>query len=187
MGTNGIAAIGYLSQTLGFAALALLFLAGSRDRPLAWPLGIAAAASTLAGTALWLQALGLLPAGAITVGAEWMRYGAWIGALFAVLRSLDTSQVAESQARRIGLPVLVVVLIVLVVYVQTRIDSIPESLIIAGGILSGVVIISLLEQIYRNLLEDSRSTLKYVCVAVLCSSSLHTTSCCSCAQFRTAA
>ena len=162
MGTNGIAAIGYLSQTLGFAALAVLFL---RRRQI-WPLAIASAASALAGVVFSLQALNIGVADVIIVVAEWARYGAWIIALLFVLRTLDESRIAEHYAKRFGPAVLLVAGTVLASYSYYKFGSMTDSLVMAGGILGAIFLISTLEQIYRNLMSDSRSSLEYICVAL---------------------
>lgn len=166
MGTNGIAAIGYLSQTLGFAVLSLLFLRTWRDRPLAWPLGIACVASTLSGAVLALRALGIFSTDAIIVVVEWARYVIWFVALFSILRMIDNGRIVEIYARRFGLPAAVIGLGIVVSYANMKLGSVPTSLVIGGGILASLVLVSLLEQVYRNLMPDSRTSLKYVCVAL---------------------
>ena len=166
MGTNGVAAIGYMSQTLGFAALSVLFLRAWRDRPLAMSLGFAFVASTLSGAVLALQALGVVSAGAIIVVVEWARNVVWIVALFSILRLIDSSRIVENYARRFGLPAVVIGLGIIVSYTYMKLGSLPVSLVVGGGILAALALVSLLEQVYRNLMPDSRSTLKYVCVAL---------------------
>ena len=166
METNDLAAIGYASQTLAFAVLSGLFLARRNSSPFSGYLGVASAASSLLGCILTLQALEIIRFGAIVVLAEWAGNILWIVALFMVLRALDGRRLAEVYARRYGFPVLAIALPGLVIYTGTKIDSLAVSLLVSGGVLMGVLLISLLEQIYRNLPADSTSSLKYLCVTL---------------------
>ena len=167
METNEIATIGYTAGMLGFAVLSALFLGRWKGGPYSRALSLASAASAIWGCVLTLQSLGYLPVGAFVVLAEWARSGLWIAALFMILRTLDSRRIAEKVATRFGLPVLVVSLALLVIYSNSHLDSIALSLIVSGGIVMALVLIGLLEQIYRNLPSDSTSSLKYVCVALL--------------------
>ena len=166
METNDLAAIGYASQMLAFAVLSALFLRRRTGGPFFRYLGAASAASSLAGGVLTLQALEFIKFGAVVVLTESARNILWIVALFVVLRALDSRRLAENYARRYGLPILAIALPGLVIYSSTKIDSLTVSLVVSGGVLLGVLLISLLEQTYRNLPSDSTSNLKYVCVAV---------------------
>ena len=166
METNDLAAIGYASQMLAFAVLSALFLRRRTGGPFFGYLGVASAASSLAGGVLTLQALEFIKFGAVVVLTESARNILWIVALFVVLRALDSRRLAENYARRYVLPILAIALPGLVIYSSTKIDSLTVSLVVSGGVLMGVLLISLLEQIYRNLPSDSTSNLKYVCVAV---------------------
>jgi putative PEP-CTERM system histidine kinase len=98
--------------------------------------------------------------------AEWLRGAIWIAALFMLLRTLDNERLAEEFARRYGLPIAVVSLVLLALYSNTRFESLGISLIVSGGIVIALVLISLVEQIFRNLPSDSTSRLKYVCVTL---------------------
>ncbi len=167
METSDLAAIGYASQMLAFAVLAALFLGRQRGSPFSRYLGVAAAVSSLLGGVLTLQALALISFGAVVVLAEWARNTLWLVALFMVLRILDRRRLAESYARRYVLPLLAIAFAALLIYSDTTIDSLAVSLVVSGGVLMGIMLISLIEQIYRNLPSDSTSGLKYVCVALL--------------------
>ena len=167
MEASDLAAIGYASQMLAFAVLSALFLRRRLGSPFSRYLGAASAASSLLGGVLALQAFAVIPFGIGVVLAEWARSILWIVALFMVLRALDSRRLAEIYARRYVLPGLAVVLVCLVIYSGRNIDSYAVSLVIGGGVLMSVMIISLLEQIHRNLPSDSTSNLRYVCVALL--------------------
>ena len=81
MEMNDLAAIGYASQMLAFAVLSALFLRRRTDGPFFRYLGVASAASSLAGGVLTLQALEFIRLGAIVALAEWVRAALWIVAL----------------------------------------------------------------------------------------------------------
>ena len=167
METNEIATIGYTAGMLGFAVLSALFLGRWKGGPYSRALSLASAASAIWGCVLTLQSLGYLSMGAFVVLTEWARSGLWIAALFMVLRTLDSRRTAEGIAKRFGLPAIIVALVLLVMYSSSHLGSLALSLIVSGGIVMALVLIGLLEQIYRNLPSDSTSSLKYVCVALL--------------------
>jgi putative PEP-CTERM system histidine kinase len=167
METNEIATIGYTAGMLGFAVLSALFLGRWKGGPYSWCLGLACGASAVWGCVLTLQSLGYVTMGALVVLTEWLRSVLWIVAFFMVLRKLDSRRLAEGFLRRFGLPVIAVSLLLLVIYSSSHLDSLALSLIVSGGIVMALILISLLEQIYRNLPSDSTSSLKYICVALL--------------------
>ena len=167
MEASDLAVIGYASQMFAFAVLSALFLGRRRVSPFSRYLGVAAAASSLLGGVLTLQALGFLSFGAVVVLAEWARNILWIVALFMILHTLDRRRLAELYARRYLLPLLVIALASLLIYAGVMIDSLAVSLVVSGGVLTAIMLVSLVEQIYRNLPSDSTSGLKYVCVALL--------------------
>ena len=167
METNDLAMIGYALQVLAFAVLSILFLARRKANPFSRYLGIASVATSLQGGVLTLVALEVITFGAVVVLAEWTRDVFWTLALFMILRTLDRQRLAEISARRYILPLLVVALAALVTYSSTKFESLAMSLVVGGGVLMGIMLISLLEQIYRNLPSDSTSSLRYVCVALL--------------------
>lgn len=167
MDMSDLAVIGYASQALAFAVLSIVFLVSRNASPFSVYLGVASAASSMSGGVHALQLLGIISFGSSIVVVEWARIILWITALFAILRTLDEWRLAETYARRYVVPVLAVALIGLVTYGVTKLDSLPLSLVVSGGVLFGLASISLLEQIYRNLPSDSSSSLKYLCVALL--------------------
>ena len=167
METNEIATIGYMAGMLGFAVLSALFLGRWKSGPYSRYLGLASGASAIWGCVLTLQSLGYVTMGALVVLTEWLRSILWISALFMVLRKLDSRRLAEGFLRRFGLPVIALLLLFLVIYSSSHLGSLALSLIVSGGIVMALLLISLLEQIYRNLPSDSTSSLKYVCVALL--------------------
>jgi len=170
MKTNELAALGYASQMLAFAMLSALFLARRTSNPFSRYLGVASAATALLGGVLTGYVLNYISFGTMVVLAEWVRHLLWMGALLMVLRTLDSQRLAEKVGQRYILPILLIAIASLVLYSSRKFDSLAISLVVSGGILMGVVIIGLLEQIYRNLPSDSTSSLRYVCVALFVSS-----------------
>lgn len=168
MEPNDLAVIGYVLQALGFAILSILLL--TRRSPFYKHLGAASVASSLLGVILALHFLRLVPFNVVVVLAEWAKHVLWIIALFVVLRTLDEQRLAEGYARRIGLPLLIAVLAGLLFYTDNVFRSLSFSMVVSGGILMALVLISLVEQIYRNLPSDSTSGLKYICVALFVAS-----------------
>jgi len=167
MEASDLAAIGYASQMLAFGILSALFLGRQQGSPFSRYLGVAAAASSLLGGVLILQAQEFISFGAVVILAEWARNILWIIALFMILRTLDRRRLAEIYARRYVLPLLAIALVGLFIYSGMTIDSLAVSLVVSGGVLMSSLLVSLIEQIYRNLPSDSTSGLKYVCVALL--------------------
>jgi putative PEP-CTERM system histidine kinase len=167
MDTNDLAAIGYALQMLAFAGLSILFLERRKGSPFSAYLGVASLASSLQGGVLILVALEVIAFGTVVVLAEWARGLLWILALFMILRALDTQRLAEKYTLRYFVALLIVALAVLGTYSSTKFDSLALSVVVGGSVLIGVMLISLLEQIYRNLPSDSTSSLRYICVALL--------------------
>jgi len=139
METNDLAAIGYASQMLAFAVLSTLFLRWRTAGPYSRYLGVASAASLLAGGALTLQSLEFIEFGAVVVLAEWVRAALWIVALFMILRTLDRRRLVEKYARRYVGPVLAIALAGLVIYSGRIFDSLGASLVVSGGILAALL------------------------------------------------
>ncbi|MCJ7591998.1 MAG: hypothetical protein MUO51_11670, partial [Woeseiaceae bacterium] len=167
METNDLAALSYASQLLAFAALSVLFLARRAGSPFSGYLAVAAASSSLLGGVLTLQALEFIAFSTVIVIAEWTTKLFWVVALFSVLRALDSRRLAEKYTWRYVLPLLSVALAGLAYYSDSRFDSLAVLLVACGGVVMGVALISLAEQIYRNLPSDSTSSLRYVCVALV--------------------
>ena len=166
MEASDLAATGYALQLLAFAVLSMLFLARRQGSPFSAYLGIASAASSLQGGILTLVALNVITIGAIVILTEWARGLLWILALFMILRALDKQRFVEKYARRYMMPLLIVALAALMIYSSTKFESLAIPLVVGGGILMAVMLISLLEQIYRNLPSDSTSSLRYVCIGL---------------------
>ncbi|MGH8194384.1 MAG: XrtA/PEP-CTERM system histidine kinase PrsK [Woeseiaceae bacterium] len=166
MQTNEIAAIGYAIAMTVFAALTALLLSRWKNSPKSQLLAVGSGAAVLWGAVLALQSLGYLGSALVTVLVEWLRYLAWLIALIAILREIDPSRLAERVASRYGVIVLLFAGIPFTWYVVRSPDTPALMAIVAGGFLLSTLILSAVEQIYRNAPVDSRSGLNYFCVAV---------------------
>ncbi len=166
MQTYEIAAIGYAIAMTVFAILTALLLSRWKNSPRSQLVASACGASVLWGAVLGLQSLGYLTPTSITVVIEWLRYFAWLVALMAVLRQIDPSRLAERVASRYGVLILLIAAIPFAWYVVRSPDPPALIAIVGFGYLMSVLILSAVEQIYRNSPVDSRFGLNYFCVAV---------------------
>jgi len=166
METNEIAAIGYATSALAFAVISILFLGRWKGSRFSRTLGLVAGVSSVWGCVLTLQSLGYIALGYIVMVTESARYILWIAALLLVLRSLDSKRLVEKIGKLFGLPFSLVALILLTSYSVRNLDSVTESLLVSGSIVLALVLIVLLEQIYRNFASDDNSSFRYICVAL---------------------
>lgn len=166
MQTNEIAAIGYAIAMTVFALMTALLLSRWKNSPKSQLLAAGSGAAVLWGAVLALQSLGYLNSTLVTVLVEWLRYLAWLIALVAILREIDPSRLAERVASRYGVIVLLFAGVPFTWYVVRSPDPPALIAIVAGGFLLSTLILSAVEQIYRNAPVDSRSGLNYFCVAV---------------------
>lgn len=166
MQTNEIAAIGYAIAMTVFAILTALLLSRWKNSPKSQLMAVGSGATVVWGAVLGLQSLSYLSSTLFTVLVEWLRYFAWLLALLAVLREIDPSRLAERVASRYGIIILVIAALPFASYVASSTDPIPLIAIVGMGYLMSVLILSAVEQVYRNAPVDSRSGLNYFCVAV---------------------
>ena len=167
MDAADIAAIGYAVAAGLFFVLTALLLSRWRNRSQSQVLAIATFASTIWASALAAQSIGDLSVLYLTTSLELLRNIFWIIALTMVMRGLDESRKTETIAIRytVLLPVLAIVLFAL--YRSRSVEPLSSVLLVVGGLLLSAVILVLTEQIYRNAPVDSRSGLKYFCLAVV--------------------
>jgi putative PEP-CTERM system histidine kinase len=166
MESNAIAATGYATSMLTFAATSILFFGRWKSSAYSRELGLVCGVSSVWGCMLTFHSLGYVAFNLVVAATEWTRYAFWIAALFLVLRTLDSQRLAEKYARRFGIPLVLIAIVALTNYSRNSLDSLAESLVVSGGIVAALSIVGLLEQIYRNLPSDSTSGFKYVCVAL---------------------
>ena len=166
MDTAQIAAIGYATAATLFLVFTVLLLSRWRDRSKSPILALASLVTAIwAGTAS-ATAIGSLQLPSLEVIAELSRDIVWLVALVLILRSLDTAGKIEARALRYSL-VLPVIAVGLVFLARSRgqTGALDTTLIVGAFILAGLLLV-LTEQIYRNTPGDSKSGIRYFCVAV---------------------
>ena len=167
MDADNIAAIGYAVAAGLFLVLTGLLLSRWRNRSQSQVLAIATFASTIWAGTLAAQSNGVLSVPYLATSLEWIRDIGWIIALTMILRGLDESRRIESVALRYALLLPVVGIVLFALYRSRSVEPLSDVLFVVGGLLFSVVLLVLAEQIYRNAPVDSRSGLKYFCLAVV--------------------
>lgn len=167
MDADNIAAIGYALGAGLFLALSALLLSRWRNRSQSQVLAIATAASAIWAGNLALLSSGVLSLSLITTTSEWLRDICWIIALTMVLRGLDTARRIERVAIRYALLLPAAALVLFALYRSRSAEPLGDILLVVGGLLLSAVLLVLAEQIYRNAPVDSRSGLKYFCLAMV--------------------
>ncbi|HEX2140339.1 MAG TPA: hypothetical protein VHG33_11580, partial [Woeseiaceae bacterium] len=167
MQINEIAAIGYAIAMILFAILTALLLSRWKNSPQSPLMALAAGACVVWGAVLALQSLGYIGATLTTVLIELLRYLAWLIALLAILRAIDPSRLAERIASRYGAVVLACAALPFAWYVLRSDDPPPLVAIVGCGFLLTILILSAVEQIWRNSPVDARSGLSYFCIAIV--------------------
>jgi putative PEP-CTERM system histidine kinase len=164
---NHIAAIGYGLAAGLFFLLTALLLSRWRNRSQSQVLALATFATTVWAGILAARSADIMPAAYLATVSEWLRDVFWIIALTMVLRGLDEGKRTEKVAIRYAalLPIVAVVLFAL--YRSRSIEPLNDVLLVVGGLLLSAVVLVLAEQIYRNAPADTRSGLKYFCLAVV--------------------
>ena len=159
--------MGYAISAGLFLILTVLFLSRWRNRSQSQILAIATIASFVWSTALSFQSAGVLNNAYLTASLEWIRHILWIIALTVVLRNIDASRKTEQVARRYALLLPLVAGALFWVYQNRLIAPLSDTLIVVIGLVLCTIVVVLSEQIYRNAPADSRSGLKYFCLAVI--------------------
>ncbi len=161
-----IAAIGYATAAGLFLLVTVLLLTRWRDRSKSPILALASLVSAIWAGTESATAAGSLQIPSLVVIAELSRDIIWLVALVLILRSLDTAGKIEARALRYAM-VLPVVAAVLVLLARSRgqIGVLDTTLIVSAFIMAGLLLV-LTEQIYRNTPGDSKSGIRYFCVAV---------------------
>jgi putative PEP-CTERM system histidine kinase len=167
MDADNIAAIGYAVAGGLFLVLTGLLLSRWRNRSQSQVLAIATFASTVWAGTLAAQSNGVLSVPYLATSLEWIRDIGWIIALTMILRGLDESRKTERIAIRYALLLPVVGIVLFALYRGRSVEPLSDVLFVVGGLLFSVVLVVLAEQIYRNAPVDSRSGLKYFCLAVV--------------------
>ncbi len=162
------ALVSYGLAAAAYVALAGVLAAGRRGRPGGeWLLGAAVA------TALWGVALaayvGWRPAGLLLL-AEPVRHAGWLAFLLWVLaagtggwRRMPVPPLAAAAAGAVGLETAAIVAFPVL---QTAGDTAATRTLFASGLLATVVLLLLVEQVWRNTRPDRRWAVKHLCVAL---------------------
>ena len=167
MDADNIAAIGYAVAAGLFLVLTALLLSRWRNRSQSQVLAIATFASIVWAGTLAAQSNGVLSVPNLATSLEWIRDIGWIIALTMILRGLDESRKTERIAIRYALLLPVVGIVLFALYRSRSVEPLSDVLFVVGGLLFSAVLLVLAEQIYRNAPVDSRSGLKYFCLAVV--------------------
>jgi putative PEP-CTERM system histidine kinase len=167
MDADNIAAIGYAIAAGLFFALTVLLLSRWRNRSQSQVLAIATFSSTLWAAVVAAQSSEILSVPLLATSLEWLRSICWIIALTMVLRGLDEARRTERIAFRYVLLLPAIGLVLFALYRSRSVEPMSDILIVVGGLVLSAVLLVLAEQIYRNAPVDSRSGLKYFCLAVV--------------------
>ena len=167
MDADNIATIGYAVAAVPFLLLTVLLLSRWRNRSQSQVLALATFASTLWAVALAAHISGILSVAYSVTLLEWLRDIFWVIALTMVLRGLDESGQTERVAIRYALLLPAVAIVLFALYRSRSVEPLSVVLLVVGGLLLSAVLLVLAEQIYRNAPVDSRSGLKYFCLAMV--------------------
>ncbi len=167
MDADNIAAIGYAAAALLFFVLTTLLLSRWRNRSQSQVLAIATLSSTIWSAVLAMQSSGILSVTLLATTLEWLRNIAWIIALTMVLRGLDESRRTERVAIRYVLLLPLMGIVLFALYRSRSIEPLSDVLTVVGGLVLSALLLVIAEQIYRNAPADTRSGLKYFCLAVV--------------------
>jgi len=167
MDADDIAAIGYAVAAGLYFLLTALLVSRWRNRSQSQVLGLATLATTVWAAGLAAQSSGVLPIAYLATVLEWVRGLIWIIVLTMVLRNLDISGRTERVAIRYALLLPAVAIVLFALYRSRSPEHLSDVLLVVGGLVLTAVVLVLAEQIYRNAPVDSRSGLKYFCLAVV--------------------
>jgi putative PEP-CTERM system histidine kinase len=166
MDTAQIAAIGYAIAAALFLLFTVLLLSRWRDRSRSPILALAALVTAIWAGTESATAAGSLQLRAFVVVAELSRDLIWLLALVLILRSIDTAGKIEARVLRysVALPLIAIGLTVLARW-RGQTGALDTTQIVAAFLMAGFMLV-LTEQIYRNTPDDSKSGIRYFCVAV---------------------
>ena len=167
MYADNIAAIGYAAAAVLFFVLTSLLMSRWRNRSQSQVLAIATFSSTIWAAVLAMQSSGVLSVPLLATTLEWLRSIAWIIALTMVLRGLDESRRTERVAIRYVLMLPLIGIVLFALYRSRSVEPLSDVLSVVGGLVLSAILLVIAEQIYRNAPADTRSGLKYFCLAVV--------------------
>ncbi|SVC51556.1 uncharacterized protein METZ01_LOCUS304410, partial [marine metagenome] len=166
MEINELAAIGQGLATAVFAGLSILLIGRWKNRPKAPVIAMASGATAFWAAVQTVGSLGIVQSSVILLVVEWGRNLAWLVALILILRDLDVTRRAGPIATRYGVAFFLAAALLTVYYSIRTIQPISMTGVVVGGVMLSILILILVEQVYRNAPFDARSGLKYFCVGV---------------------
>jgi putative PEP-CTERM system histidine kinase len=166
MDTNEIGAFGYTVALTVYAMLTIVLLSGWRGRDRSRWLTLATSISLLWAGVWTAGFLGLMHSHAFVAAAEWARGLAWLIAAVAILREIKQSQLVHRLRPAYGSFVLLLAAAPAGYFLFVSDQPFSTIAWIAGGYILSLLIILVVEQLYRNAPVDSRSGITYLCIAI---------------------
>ena len=166
MEINELAAIGQGLATAVFAGLSILLIGRWKNRPKAPVIAMAAGATAFWASVQTVGSLAIVQSPLILLVVEWGRNLAWLVVLILIMRDLDVTRRAGTIATRYGAVFFLAAVLLTAYYSIRTAQSISMIGVVVGGVMLPILILILVEQVYRNAPFDARSGLKYFCVGV---------------------
>ena len=168
---NEFGIISHSAATLAFLLLGGLILTRYLRRTSDRMLLLSAALSTLWASSLVSQQLWGEPSFITRYLLELLRDAGWVMVLLALLRSADRQILAAGRTRRLlGFLTFSVIFVLFTLAALESLLSFPlvsGKLKLVGQIALSLLGICLVEQIWRNSLQSSRSSIRYLCIGIL--------------------
>ncbi len=168
---NEFGIISHSAATLAFLLLGGLILTRYLRRTSDRMLLLSAALSTLWASSLVSQQLWGEPSFITRYLLELLRDAGWVMVLLALLRSADQQILAAGRTRRLlGFLTFSVIFVLFTLAALESLLSFPlvsGKLKLVGQIALSLLGICLVEQIWRNSLQSSRSSIRYLCIGIL--------------------
>ncbi|MCK7544729.1 PEP-CTERM system histidine kinase PrsK [Marinobacter bryozoorum] len=168
---NEFGLISHAAATLAFLLLGGLIITRYLRRTSDQMLLFSALLSTLWAGSLVSQQVWGEPSFIARYLLELLRDAGWVMVLLALLRAADRQILAAGRTRRVlGLFTFAVIFVLFTLAALEALLSIPlvsGKLKIVGQIALSLLGICLVEQIWRNSLQSSRSSIRYLCIGIL--------------------
>ncbi|SET24123.1 putative PEP-CTERM system histidine kinase [Marinobacter segnicrescens] len=168
---NEFGLISHAAATLAFMLLGGLILTRYLRRTSDRMLLFSALLSTLWAGSLVSQQLWGEPSFIVRYLLELLRDSGWVMVLLALLRSADRQILAAGRTRRLlGFSTFAIIFVLFTLAALESLLSFPlvsGKLKLVGQIALSLLGICLVEQIWRNSLQSSRSSIRYLCIGIL--------------------
>lgn len=168
MNTGEIAAWGYSLSALLFLLLGALLLTRWRDRPKSPILALASFV-----TLVW-AGIEAVDAGSpaeltdVVVITEFLRGIVWTTVLVLILGALETTRRVRTTARWTAVALGIAAVVAALLFRARGSPTPAETVQAVGGLLLGMLIVVLAEQVFRNTATQTVSGLRYFCLAIAC-------------------